>query len=190
MSAIPSLAEQHRAHAARFTALVDGTTDWEAPTPVAEWKARDVVRHLVEWLPGLLASGGEVTIAAGPAVDDPASSWAHQRDAVQAILDDPAAAAAAFTSPMTGDTTVGAVLGQFYVPDIYMHAWDLARATGQDDSLDEELSAEMLAGMSTIEDVLRASGQFGTRQPVADDASATEQLMAFIGRDPGWRPPA
>ena len=38
--------------------------------------------------------------------------------------------------------------------------------------------------------MLRSSGQFGTRQPVADDASSEQRLAAFIGRDPYWAPPA
>jgi uncharacterized protein (TIGR03086 family) len=187
----PTPAERHRTHAARFTALVAGTRDWDAPTPVAEWTARDVVRHLVEWLPGLLSSGCEVRLPAGPsAIDDPAAAWAHHRDAVQAVLDDPEQASSAFDHPRAGSHDVAGAIDQFYTPDVYMHSWDLARATGQDDDLDEALSAAMLAGMSSMEDMLRQSGQFGQRQPAPPTASATEQLMAFIGRDPDWRPPA
>ena len=67
-----------------------------------------------------------------------------------------------------------------------MHTWDLARASGQDDTLDEAECAEVLAGMQQMAPVIRASGQFGDQQPVADDASAQEKLIAFIGRDPHW----
>jgi hypothetical protein len=48
----------------------------------------------------------------------------------------------------------------------------------------------MLAGLQPIDQLLRDSGQYGPRMPVADDASAVDRLMAFIGRDPDWRPPA
>ena len=51
-----------------------------------------------------------------------------------------------------------------------MHTWDLARATGQDDTLDPERCAEMLAGMEPIEDVMRGSGQYGARVDVPADA--------------------
>lgn len=191
MSSDRTPAEQHRIHAARFSALVEGVRDWDAPTPVAEWTARDVVGHLVAWLPGLLASGCDLRLPSGPSVvDDPVAAWVHHRDAVQEVLDDPDRATAAFESPMTGRHEVAGMIDQLYTPDVYMHAWDLARATGQDDRLDEELSTQMLAGMSQIEDLLRQSGQFGQRQPVSPTASATERLMAFIGRDPDWRPPA
>ena len=50
-------ATQHRERAARFAAVIDGVTDWAAPTPVKEWTARDVVAHLTSWFPEFLAAG-------------------------------------------------------------------------------------------------------------------------------------
>jgi uncharacterized protein (TIGR03086 family) len=76
---------------------------------------------------------------------------------------------------------------RFYTTDVFMHAWDLARATGQEPGLDPDLSAELVAGMEPIDDLLRSSGQYGPRVPVPDDAPAQDRLAAFIGRDPGWR---
>ena len=71
-----------------------------------------------------------------------------------------------------------------------MHTWDLARATGQDDLLDQTRCAELLAGMEPMEKVIRESGQFGTRVVVPGGASAQDRLIGFIGRDPSWRPPS
>lgn len=70
-----------------------------------------------------------------------------------------------------------------------MHTWDLARATGQDDSLDEATLRPMHEGMRAMGEMLRASGQFGQEQPVADDATEQERFIAFIGRDPRCQPP-
>ena len=69
-----------------------------------------------------------------------------------------------------------------------MHAWDLARATGQPVALDEDECAALLEGMLPLDDLLRSSGQYGPRVPVPDDASAVDRLVGFIGRDPAWRP--
>ena len=47
--------------------------------------------------------------------------------------------------------------------------------------------------MEPIEELLRNSGQYGPRVEVPADADAQTRLIAFIGRDPGWRgqkPPA
>ena len=51
-------AERHRRIAGDFTHLVQGVTEWGVPAPVAGWSARDVVEHLVEWLPSFLSAGG------------------------------------------------------------------------------------------------------------------------------------
>ena len=87
-------AERHRRIAGDFTALVQRVTDWDVAAPVAGWTARDVVEHLVTWLPGFLSAGG-VALPPGPAVaDDPAAAWTFHAAAVQALLDDPERAAA------------------------------------------------------------------------------------------------
>ena len=185
-------ADANRAFAASFTDRVHGVTDWDAPAPVEGWTARDVVGHLTSWFPGMLASGSDLALPLGPdAADDPVGAWESQRDAVQAILDDPDKAGKPFSSPMTADMTVGEMINQFYTADVFMHRWDLARATGQDDRLEDEVAQGMYEGMQPIEEMLRQSGQFGTaRGPLRDDADATDRLISFIGRDPYWTPPA
>ena len=73
---------------------------------------------------------------------------------------------------------------RFYTADVFMHTWDLARATGQDETLDPERCAAMLEGMEPMDELLRSSGQYGPRVPVPDDADPQTKLLAFIGRDP------
>ena len=182
-------AEHHRAVAGHFSDLVEGVTDWDAPAPVDDWVVRDVVRHLVTWLPGLLASGSEVRLPAGPSVDDdPVGAWRHHVDAVQAVLDDPETASLPFSNPHTGDHAVADAVDRFYTSDVFLHTWDLARATGQDDTLDPATCEQMYEGMQPLDEVLRASGHYGPKVPVPDDAPAQDRLLGFIGRDPAWRP--
>lgn len=185
-------AAAHRAFAETFTNRVHGVTDWDVPAPVAGWTARSVVEHLLEWFPGMLAAGSDLRIPPGPDPQtDLAGAWEHQRDAVQAILDDAEQAGAPYSSPQVGEMPVADMINQFYTADIFMHTWDLARATGQDDRLDPQVATAMFEGMQPIEQMLRESGQFGTeRGPLRDDADATDRLISFIGRDPYWTPPA
>lgn len=181
-------AEHHRAVATVFGARVDGTDDWTAPTPVPEWQARDVVDHLVGWLPGFLAGGGITLTVDGPTVaDDPVKAWHAHARAVQTLLDSPAAEQE-FTHPQVGTHRLGAAIDQFYTVDVFLHTWDLARATGQDDQLDPEFCTVLLEGMEPWDEILRSSGQYGPRVPVPDDAPAQDRLLGFIGRDPAWRP--
>lgn len=181
-------AARHTAVAGEFSRLVDGTRDWSAPSPVAGWTARDVVDHLVTWLPAFLSSGG-VDLTAGPSTaDDPAAAWQHHADAVQALVE--GRGAEDFTHPFLGTQPLARAVDRFYTSDVFMHAWDLARASDQDARLDEDIAAELLGGMVVMEDALRSSGHYGPAVPVADDAPVVDRLMGFIGRDPGWRPAA
>ena len=182
-------ADRHRELAGRFAAIIEGTPDWTAPTPVAEWTARDVVQHLVDWLPGLLGLGSDIALAPTTAVaENPIAVWQERCEDVQAVLDDGHTARQPFRSQLFGELTIQDLLDRFYTADIFMHGWDLARATGQEWALDEDWAAPMLAGMRGMEETIRQSGQFGTEQPVTDDASVGDQLVAFIGRDPNWAP--
>ncbi len=42
----------------------------------------------------------------------------------------------------------------------------------------------MLEGMQPLDELLRASGQFGPKVELPDDADVQARLLAFIGRDP------
>lgn len=189
MSVSDQPAQRHREIGQVFTDRVRGTLSWDAPAPVTDWAARDVVRHLVEWLPSFLAAGSSVRLPAVPSVDaDPVGAWQAHVDAVQAVLDDPATAELTLTNRHIGELPLDRAIDQFYTSDVFMHTWDLARATGQDDRLDPEFCAMLLGGMEPLEEVIRSSGQYGPRVPVADDADVQTRLLGFIGRDPQWKP--
>jgi uncharacterized protein (TIGR03086 family) len=182
-------AERHREIAGLFSERVRGVKDWDAPAPVEGWVARDVVRHLTDWFAAFLAAGAGIELARGPAVDDdPVAAWQVHADAVQALLDDPASADRMLSNPHVGDVPLDRAIDQFYSSDVFMHTWDLARATGQDDRLDPDFCAALLAGMEPIEELLRSSGHYGPRVSVPSDADVQAKLLAFIGRDPAWSP--
>jgi uncharacterized protein (TIGR03086 family) len=182
--------ERHRAVGGAFTDRVRTVKNWDVPAPVAGWTARDVVRHL-EWFRGFLAGGAGVSLAAGPSVDDdPVAAWQTQFDGVQALLDDPATPQRLLANPHIGEVPLDQAIDRFYTADVFMHTWDLARATGQDDRLEDAFSATLLAGMEPIEEIMRGSGQYGPRVAVPDDADARTRLLGFIGRDPYWTPVA
>lgn len=179
-------ADRHRAVAATFASVTRAVTDWEAPSPVPEWRARDVVGHLVDWLPGFLGA----TDVRLPHVDldDPVAAWERRAADVQSLLDDPATAALPFRDRHIGELPLSEAVDRFYTTDVLMHAWDLARAAGRPDPIPADVAEEMLAGMREIEELLRSSGQFGPATPAPPDATPGDRLMAFLGRDAGrWR---
>jgi len=157
--------------------------DWEQPSPCAGWTARDVVRHLVEWFPEFLTAAGGPMLTPGPNVDnDPLGAWRHLDAQVQALLDNPSASAATVSHPRAGEHRLDTAIDMFFRGDVFLHTWDLSRATGQDEHLDEAMAAEMLAGMEPIAEQLAASGQYSPRVEVDPDASVQERLLAVSGR--------
>jgi len=176
-----------------FTARVDGADpgSWDSPAPVDGWLARDVVRHLVEWFPSFLEHGSGVRLEVPTSVDDdPVAAWHELADGVRRLLADPTTPDRVLSNPHIGDVPLDRAVSQFFTGDVFMHTWDLARATGQDDRLDPVRCAEMLAGMEPIEEVMRQSGQYGPRVDVPEDADPQTSMLGFIGRDPFWVAPS
>jgi uncharacterized protein (TIGR03086 family) len=180
-------ADEHRTVAGVFTDRVHGVAAgaWENPAPCDGWVARDVVRHLLEWFPAFLSSGAGVELPAGPPVDeDPVLAWVIHSDGVQALLDDPVTQGRFLSNRHVGNMPLDQAVGQFYTNDVFLHTWDLARATGQDERLDRDKCAQLLDEMLPMDQALRASGHYGPRVELAEDADAQTRLIAFIGRKP------
>jgi uncharacterized protein (TIGR03086 family) len=85
-------------------------------------------------------------------------------------------------NPYIGEVPLPEAVDRFYTSDVFMHTWDLARATGQDERLDPDKCRELYEGMLPMDDVLRASGQYGAKVPVPEDADVQTKLLGFIGR--------
>jgi uncharacterized protein (TIGR03086 family) len=69
--------------------------------------------------------------------------------------------------------------------DTATHSWDIARATGQDANLPDEVAAAALAEcQGIVTDDIRKFAGFDPAVPVTRDANPTDQLVAFLGRQP------
>jgi uncharacterized protein (TIGR03086 family) len=184
---VTNVAGRYRRVAAGFTSRTQGVPEpaWDNPAPCEGWVARDVVRHLVDWFPAFLdAAGGPLVQVEVSVDDDPAGAWAALDAGVRALLDDPAVAAAQISHPRAGTHRVDDAVATFFIGDVLIHTWDLARATGQDETLDPEVVHDMLVAMEPMDEVLRASGQYGPRVAVPADADEQTRLIAFSGRQP------
>jgi uncharacterized protein (TIGR03086 family) len=170
----------------QFTERVEAVPPdaWENPAPCEGWVARDVVRHLVEWVPFFFSGYAGLELATGPSVDDdPAAAWRGLDASLRAALADPDVAAREFD--MRGQRyRIDAAIDMFCTGDILVHTWDLARAAGLDETLDGDEVHRAYVGMVPYDAVLRSSGQYGPRVDVPDDADEQTKLIAFTGRQP------
>ena len=88
----------------------------------------------------------------------------------------------------SGEVPVSWSIG-LQIADLVVHAWDLAKATGQSTALDPELGETALEwGRRNLRPEFRGeegSGKsFGPEVRVPDDAPLYERLAAFFGRTP------
>src|ERR1700675_2795715 len=180
-------AERYRRVASGFTRRVNAVHGdaWLLPAPCAGWVALDVVRHLVDWVPPFLADGTGVTLPVGPSVDiDPVAAWLSMSDGIQSLLDDPNQAGLSFDHPIVGRHRLDEAVMTFILTDVLIHTWDLARATGLDETLDQDEVARMFGGIHEVDAILRESGHYGPKIAVATDADVQTRLIAFLGRRP------
>ena len=75
-------------------------------------------------------------------------------------------------------------IAMFILGDVFIHTWDVARATGLDETLDAGEVHRMLIEAEPYDAMLRASGQYGPRVAVGPDADEQTRLIAFMGRQP------
>jgi len=184
-------ATRFRRVAETMTATIDAVPDdaWDNPAPCEGWVARDVVAHMAEWIPGPGFLLGSFGIEAGPvpsADDDPAGAWAAVRDAVQRGLDDPEIVDRMGDCGPIGEMPYAAAIDMMVTSDVLVHTWDLATAAGIEVELDPtelRLQAASVAHVPPEADAaMRASGHFGPRVDVADDADDLTRTLAFFGR--------
>lgn len=179
-------AERFRRVAGRFTDRVNEVPAdaWSNAAPCDGWTARDVVKHMVEWMPSVLNAAEVQIVVDADVVADPAGAWTSLCAQLQAALDDPSVAEREFDAGPPGKMTVANAIDMLMLGDILIHTWDLARAAGLDESLDSGLVEAMYEGLQPMDEMLRSSGHFGPKVAVAENADPVTKLIAFTGRTP------
>ena len=166
--------------------LVNVTPDQlDSATPCSQWNVSQLIDHLV--------GGQHWARSAVAGVDSESGDGSAQRDYV-AIFDHAAKNnLAAFSedgalqrtvNPGFGDMPAVALMG-LSMTDTFTHAWDLARATGQDTDLAPELASQLLEqSRQSIQPAFRSEDGsiFGFEQSAPEGASPADRLAAFLGR--------
>ena len=180
--------------AARYRRAADGfgrrvhavpADAWERPAPCQGWVARDIVGHLVEWFPAFLDAADGPHVEVGPSADDdPVAAWDGLDAGIRPLLDDAVLAATTIHHPMAGDHRLDDAITMFFLGDVVVHTWDLARAAGLDETLDPELVHDLLVGLEPMDTYLRVGGQYGPKVEVPPGSDEQTRLIAFTGRQP------
>jgi uncharacterized protein (TIGR03086 family) len=160
---------------------------WSNPSPCEGWSARDVLGHViaVQGYVESLARGVEPTLnpygmPGDLAGDHPMTAWSTARESVLEAIDQPGVLERTVQT-FRAEETIDNFLA-WNVVDTLAHTWDLARACGADDSLDDDLVAHALAQASPVIDAMRQPPFFGGPTVVTDDASTAARFLALLGR--------
>ncbi|HVW34790.1 MAG TPA: TIGR03086 family metal-binding protein, partial [Acidimicrobiia bacterium] len=164
---------------ARVNAVPDGA--WSNQSPCTEWNARDVVAHITNNARRINAQVHGQEPPEPVAGEDPKAAWAETRATIEAILSDPDKSSANVQSPM-GPMPVEMFIGRFVCTDLLVHTWDLARATGQDDTINADAAAMAYKGLQPMDAMIRRPGFFGPKVACPEGADAQTQLLTFLGR--------
>ncbi|MYW62693.1 TIGR03086 family protein [Streptomyces sp. SID8379] len=166
---------------------------WGRATPCSAWTVRQVLNHARLDQLGLVAQIVEVAPDGDPfePVDALGPDPVGELERVLAT----AQAGWASVGPDAEDvpTPFGPVPGWLGMAaaalDAGVHAWDIARATGQDLPLTDELAAGLQVPADRFVDFVRDTFQkYAPAVPVSGQAGAAARLLAFTGRDPEWTP--
>ena len=174
--------DRYRSLADAVGARVNGVTetDWDRQSPCTEWKARDVVAHVIGVHRHFLA-GLDGTDEPTAELGDLPAAWAAARADIEEALSDPDRATAIVESPF-GQLPFEALVGRLLSVDLLVHTWDLARATDQDETINEEFSAQALSGLRPLDGMIRGPGMFEPALEPPVGASNQVQLLSFLGR--------
>ena len=158
---------------------VGGAKDLDATTPCDEWSVRDLLNHMLDTQRYFLAAArGEDVSPPGPNPPDVLSDNPRQDfERIQADVID------AFSQDGVIDKT-GPAIGIAFA-DQLLHGWDVARATGQDDTMPDGLpqaAYDVIHGRFTEE---QRKGVFKPEVQVGEDATPQQRLLAYTGRNPG-----
>lgn len=189
-----------RPAADRMARLLAGVADdaLSGPTPCEDTALDGLIDHVGGFAQAFTAAAkkdfGEMT-QTPPGPPDNVELEAGWRERMSADL---SALADAWASPNAWDGMTqaggvdlpGEVAGLVALDELVVHAWDIARATGQPFECDEaelqhiEGTVQQFRGDNTGE----IPGLFGPVVPVPDDAPLLDRVLGLTGRDPSWSP--
>jgi uncharacterized protein (TIGR03086 family) len=182
-------ADDFTTRADTFASILDGVGDqWDVPTPCDDWTVRDIVVHAIETEREFLERH-DLGPGAAPVATDLTAAWREHATAVAGVLGRDGVAEREYDGYF-GQTTIAATMADFYGWDLVVHGSDIARATGQEWQVSEEEAAVLHAAADGWGDALYSEGVCGAAVEVSSDASATDRLLARLGRDPRWEPAA
>jgi uncharacterized protein (TIGR03086 family) len=161
------------------------------PTPCRDWTVRELMEHMVsstDFFADAAEHGAVAEDREWPSYSPEELLPAYRRHAGRLV--------AAFRSPGVMDRPMVILAGpptatfclQIAISERFVHAWDLAAATGQSFDEGADIAEALLASPEylSVNSEVRSNTPppLGPELTVDSAAGAVEHLVAFLGRDP------
>lgn len=189
-----------RPAADRMTKLLQpiAEADLDRVTPCVDMTVRALIDHIRGFASGFRATALKTFDEPPDATEAPGARDTFEADWRDDLARELRRLADAWDQPSAweGMTRAGGIdlpgemAGRVALEELVVHAWDLARATGQRfeaddrDLADLEGLAHQLRGGNNGE----LPGLYGPVVATADDAPLLDRVLALTGRDPTWTP--
>ena len=175
--------DRYRTVADGFDAAVSAADpdNWDAQSPCDEWKARDVVAHVVTGHRGVISNVRSGQWAPVADDDDPKRRGRRSPGKCGAITADPELMAREIDGP-AGKMPAGELISRLVAMDLLVHTWDLARAVGADDRLDEDTVRHAYEVLKPMDAMMRRPGVFGPKLEPPAGADLQAEFLCFLGR--------
>jgi uncharacterized protein (TIGR03086 family) len=166
-----------------------GADQWDQPSVCIGWTVKDVADHVLggNRFAAALAGGASSDDALAQALaasfdGDPLARFGESATSQLDAFRRPGALEAVVHHP-EGDIS-GRTFLYYRVGDLLLHGWDLARSTGGDDQLEEDLVTDVWREYQPLLPAATQNGAFGKGPTgdVPDDAPLALRLLDVTGR--------
>lgn len=148
---------------------------WETSSTCEGWNVRELVDHAVGTQAQFTCGVVGAEVAEGAA-------WPDVYSAINTALETEGVLDGMTNHPAMGEVPKGMLFG-IATTDLLIHAWDVARSVGADETLPAAAVSACYSGLQKMpEEMMRSGGRFGQAQAAADDADEQTQMLAFSGR--------
>jgi len=161
----------------------------DGETPCSDWNTRRLLNHLIGGVMGFAMATQGTPL--DPNTEPPDIVGQHGDDAGKAFEAARAMAVEAWSAPdvMEKELVLGAPMPanqalRIALMEAVVHGWDVAKATGQDGTIDPMFAEPMLDGLKKMFGAGPRPPIIGPEVAVPDDASPSAKLVAFLGRTP------